>query len=104
MPEPEDYLAKAEESLASAEDDYAKGHYNSCARSTYYALFQAAVAALLHEGVKPRRDWRHDFVQAQFAGRLVYRRKLFPSVYRDVLQVALQVRPTIAPLLYSDAR
>lgn len=92
MPEAEDYLAKAEESLASAEDDYTKERHNSCARSTYYALFQIAAAALLHEGVRPRREWRHDFVQAQFSGLLVYRRKLYPASYRGILRLAMGTR------------
>lgn len=88
----EAFFAKAEESLASADDDYAKGRYNSCARNTYYALFQAAVAALQKEDVLPRGDWGHEFVQSQFAGLLVYRRKIYPSAYSSLLAEAFKVR------------
>jgi uncharacterized protein (UPF0332 family) len=80
------FLDKARESLASAEDDFSKQRYNSCARNGYYAAFQAAVAALITEGVRPRRGvWGHDFVQAEFQGRLVYRRKIYSSHFRRVL-------------------
>jgi hypothetical protein len=45
------YLAKAAESLLSAESEYVNGRYNSCANRCYYACFQAAIAALLQEGI-----------------------------------------------------
>lgn len=44
------YLRKAQESLESAESEYANRRYNSCASGCYYACFQAAVAALLSPG------------------------------------------------------
>jgi len=59
------FLAKAEESLASADDDFAKERFNSCARGAYYAAFQAAVAALIHEAILPRDKWEHEFVQSR---------------------------------------
>ena len=90
--EADSFLAKAEESLASAEDDYAKGRYNACARNTYYALFQAAVAALQAENILPRGDWTHEFVQGQFSGLLIYRRKIYPSLYSSLLAEAFRVR------------
>lgn len=90
--EQEGYLAKAEESLTSAEDDFAKGRFNSCARGAYYALFQAAVAALLHEGHGPRAEWEHAFVAARFSGVLVYRRKLYPAEFRTSLHDGFQIR------------
>ena len=48
------YLAKATESLQTAESEFANGRYNSCANRCYYACFQAAIAALLREGIRPR--------------------------------------------------
>jgi uncharacterized protein (UPF0332 family) len=62
------YLAKASESLLTAESEYANGRYNSCANRCYYACFQAAIAALLGEGIRPAGQWSHEFVQAQFVG------------------------------------
>jgi len=90
--ETEAFLQKAEESLASAEDDYAKGRYNACARNAYYAAFQAAVAALLMEGIRPVGYWGHDYVGAQFSGLLINRRKLYPTRLRDLLPEALRLR------------
>jgi len=86
------FLGKSAESLASAGDDFVAGRYNSCARSAYYAAFQAAVAALMNENIGPTGNWEHDFVQAQFQGRLVYRRKLYPARYRRALRVAFDAR------------
>ncbi len=92
MTEAQAFMAKAEESLASAEDDYAKGRYNACARNAYYAVFQAAVSALTLETVRPVGYWGHDYVGAQFSGLLINRRKLYPARLRDLLPEALRVR------------
>src|SRR5262245_29924667 len=89
------YLSKARESLASAEVDYAAGRYNSCANRAYYACFQAAVAALLAEGLRPanpRGEWSHEFVQSQFNGLLIGRRKRYPLTLRRILRDTIEVR------------
>jgi uncharacterized protein (UPF0332 family) len=89
------YLSKARESLTSAEVDYAAGRYNSCANRAYYACFQAAVAALLTEGLRPpnpRGEWSHEFVQSQFNGLLIARRKRYPVTLRRILRDTIEVR------------
>ena len=83
------YLAKAEESLAGAESEYANSRYNNCANRAYYACFQAAIAALVRASIRPpsaRGQWGHDSVQARFAGSLINQRKLYPSDLRDALE------------------
>ena len=79
------YLAKATESLQTAESEFANGRYNSCANRCYYACFQAAIAALLREGIRPRGQWSHEFVQAQLVGVLINQRKLYDRELRRVL-------------------
>ena len=80
------YLAKATESLLTAESEFVNGRYNSCANRCYYACFQAAVAALLKDGIRAGGDqWAHTFVQAQFSGQLINRRHRYPSTLRSVL-------------------
>ena len=82
------WLAKAQESLMTAESEFVNARYNSCANRCYYAAFQAAIAALLQAGMRPREPqgaWGHAFVQAQFAGELVNRRKRYPADFRDTL-------------------
>jgi uncharacterized protein (UPF0332 family) len=87
------FLAKAEESLTSAEDDFSKERFNSCARNSYYAAFQAAVAALSLERIRPSGSrWSHEFVHAQFGGMLVYRRKLYDAAHRTVLDDSFRMR------------
>lgn len=46
-------LARAGESLAGAESEFADGRYNNVANRRYSACYQAAVAALRHAGVQP---------------------------------------------------
>ena len=65
------FLAKAEEALAGAESEFANSRYNNCANRSYYACFLAAIAALVREGIEPRAQWGHEFVQSQFVGQLL---------------------------------
>jgi len=79
------YSAKATESLLAAESEYVNGRYNSCANRCYYSCFQAAIVALLREGIRPRGQWSHEFVHAQFVGVLINQRKRYDSDLRRVL-------------------
>jgi len=79
------YLAKATESLLTAESEFVNGRYNSCANRCYYACYQAAIAALLLEGIRPRGQWSHAFVQAQLVGVLINQRKCYDPQLRRVL-------------------
>lgn len=85
-------MAKAEESLASADADFAARRYNACARNAYYAAFQSAVAALIAAGVTPQRRWEHAYVQARFAGQLIKRSKLYSADMRDILKKNIELR------------
>jgi len=57
----------------------------SCANRCYYACFQAAIAALLAEGIRARGQWSHEFVQGQFVGVLINQRHLYETQLRRVL-------------------
>ena len=87
------FLAKAQEALTGAESEYANARYNNSANRCYYACFQADVSALIQAGVQPRgTQWGHQFVQAEFAGQLINRRKFYPSNLRDVLSRLVLLR------------
>jgi uncharacterized protein (UPF0332 family) len=92
MPNATVFLDKASESLSSAEDDFASRRFNACARNSYYASFQAAVAALIDEGILPSGQWTHKFVATRFSGILVGRRKLYPSGWRPGLAAIQEAR------------
>ena len=79
------YQAKAMECLLTAESEFVNGRYNSCANRCYYSCFQAAIVALLREGIRPRGQWSHEFVHAQFVGVLINQRKRYDSDLRRVL-------------------
>ncbi len=103
------YRAKAEESLAGAEAEFANGRYNNCANRAYYACFQAAVAALIRAGVRPTTGggkWDHKIVQSQFVGLLINRRKLYPAELREALSEAQATRERgdYRPVLVGDTR
>ena len=86
------YLVKADECLRTAESEFANGRYNSCANRCYYACFQAAIAALLAEGIRARGQWSHEFVQGQFVGVLINQRHLYETQLRRVLSDNQNVR------------
>lgn len=87
---------KARESLEGAQSEFATQRYNNCANRCYYATFQAAIYALAHAGVQPAAgpagEWSHSFVQAQFSGQLVGRRRLYAAGLRDTLSDNLVLR------------
>ena len=80
----EDYLVfskKAVESLDAARFCFEQGFYNSCVNRAYYAMFQAAVAALFKRGVRPKsKKTGHDWVQSEFSRIFVRKSKQFPNL------------------------
>ncbi|HEU5432403.1 MAG TPA: hypothetical protein VFU81_12115 [Thermomicrobiales bacterium] len=50
------FLHKAQESLAGAESEFVNDRYNNAANRAYYAVFQAAIHALLDVACS-RREW-----------------------------------------------
>jgi uncharacterized protein (UPF0332 family) len=90
------FLRKAQENLADAQAALEANRRNACARSSYYAAFHAAVAALWVEGVGPTPGvdgtLSHKMVQVEWAGRLIYRRKLYPPELRATLGDLMKVR------------
>lgn len=90
--EAERFLRKARESLASAEADIEAGRHNSAANRAYYAAFQAGIAALSHSAIRPDRGWDHKFVNSQFSGKLIWRRKVFSAGLADMLTTLFEVR------------
>ena len=95
MTEVERYLRKARESLASAAADVRAKRYNSAANRSYYAAFQAAVAALIHAGIqRPAATCQHRFVTSQFSGKLIYRWKLISSSLQGYLDRLFRRRVT----------
>ena len=89
------YLTKAQESLLGAQSEFANGRYNNCANRCYYSCLQAARAALYAGDMQrrtPHMRWSHEFIQAQFVGELIHRRKVYPSSLRDTPARSLILR------------
>lgn len=89
------FVIKATESLDGAESEFANRRFDNCANRAYYACYQAAVAALIREGIRsPGRRWGHDTVQALFVGELINRRKRYPPDLRDTFERLFLIRQT----------
>lgn len=89
------FLAKAEENVEAARSELVNRRFNSCASRCYYACFQAAIYALIRTGVNVRAgQWSHRFVQAEFAGRLINREKVYPAHLRTVMEENYALRIT----------
>jgi uncharacterized protein (UPF0332 family) len=89
------FLAKAEASLAGAESELEQGGFDNRANRSYYACFQAAIAALIQAGFGPSGkdgEWSHSGVQAQFVGELIHRRKRYPASIRSALGHNMDLR------------
>ncbi len=87
------FLTKAQESFLGAQSEFANGRYNNCANRCYYSCLQAARAALHAVGIRPpHTTWGHEFIQAQFVGELINRRKVYPASLRDTLARSLILR------------
>jgi uncharacterized protein (UPF0332 family) len=86
-----EFLEKAQENFEDAQVAFAQGRFNAASNRAYYAAFQAAIAALAsHNIVHPKNP--HDWVQAQFSGLLIKRRKQFPSKLASYLPSLQTVR------------
>jgi uncharacterized protein (UPF0332 family) len=87
------FWTKALENIDSAASELTNRRCNASANRAYYASFHATIVALLREGIRPPgAQWGHAFVQAQFAGQLVTRRKAYPSALRDTLSRLEELR------------
>jgi uncharacterized protein (UPF0332 family) len=87
------FLTKAQENLAVAEWAYTNGHYNATANRTYYAAFQAAVAALAHFGWPFQASrLEHRTIQNAFVTELIHRRKIFPNPLKSALPTLQEAR------------
>ena len=88
--ESDDYLRKAHESLDGAEREFATRAYNNATNRSYYAAFQAAVAALLAADIAIKTErggtLSHSGVRSAFAGVLIQRRGLYDRQLRSILQ------------------
>lgn len=88
------YLSKALASLAGAELELGNKLFNNAVNRAYYACYQAAVAALVAEGVDPDLEnfWPHDVVHARFAELLVDARRRYPPTLRSTLKAVFDER------------
>lgn len=80
--------------MLGAESECANLRFSNCANRAYYAAFQAAIVALLRDGVRPRggEQWPHGYVWAEFVGRLINRRRAYSPDLLTTLPSLLNMR------------
>jgi uncharacterized protein len=89
----QEFLTKSQENLRAAKLLLDDESYNASANRAYYAAFQAAVAALASEGIEKRGEKiSHEWVQSQFSGMLIHRKKLYPATVKSLLLELQKVR------------
>ncbi len=87
------FLNKARENFAAADICLQHGYHNASANRAYYAMFQAAIAVLIHKGFAlPPDKIGHDWVQATFARGLTKQQKVFPRTFAAYLPDAQEIR------------
>ena len=86
------FLEKAIENTEAAELCLNAGHTNACVNRVYYSMYQAALASLIHYNyASVKGDNRHDWVQSEFAKRLIKERKIYPGL-QGYLTQAIELR------------
>jgi uncharacterized protein (UPF0332 family) len=89
-----EYLEKAQSSYAGALACMERGAFDSCVSRCYYAVFQAAIAALIQlTDFRPQKgEWSHKTTQAEFNRRLVMRQKVFSGEIGRILLTLIERR------------
>lgn len=86
-----EFMDKAFANLDAARLCFENGLYDASANRAYYAAFQAAVAALAFQGIK-KHVLGHEWVQAEFNGRMIKRAKRIPGRFKSYLPDMQAVR------------
>lgn len=86
------FIEKAREDIRGAESEFEEKRLNNATNRAYYACFHAAISALLDASILPVGDWEHRFVQSQFVGVLIHRRKVYSSELSGTLQRNFDLR------------
>jgi uncharacterized protein (UPF0332 family) len=82
---------RVQASLRAAELCLEQGLLDSAVNRAYFALFQAAIWALEHRGIR-RREWTHKGVHSDFVQLFVRRRKLVPASFAGALPSVMHLR------------
>jgi len=86
-----EFMSKARANLDAARLCFESGLHDASTNRAYYAAFQAAVAALAQRGIK-KSVLGHEWVQAEFNGKLIKRSKVFPGKFKSYLPDMQAVR------------
>lgn len=84
-------LARAQASLHAAQLCLEHRLFDSAVNRAYFAMFQAAIAALEAQGTK-RKEWTHKGVHSDFVHAFVRRRKVVPLGFANVLPTMMDLR------------
>lgn len=86
-----EFFSKARENLKAAQILFDNDLFNAVANRTYYAAFQAAIAALIDKGITNSK-YEHKWVQSTFNNELINKRKIYPSSIKSYLMDLQRMR------------
>ncbi len=95
-----EFLSKAKENLKIAQLSFDNECYNACANRSYFASFQAAIAALAANGIQSNKN-EHAWVQSEFNLQLIKRKKVYPAVFKKYLP-NMQIERNVADYSKKD--
>lgn len=88
-----EFIAKAANNLQAAHLLLENGLFEAAVNRGYYSVFHAAIAALAHAGItNPKSRNNHKWVASEFVTQLIYRRKVYPSVYKNYIDSMRDLR------------
>ena len=86
-----EFFNKAKENLKAAEILFNRNLFSASASRTYFAAFQAAIAALAHTGIY-NENYSHKWVQSAFNRELIHQRKIYPGKIKSYLLEMQNIR------------
>jgi len=85
------FLTKAKRNLQAAQLLFDHQMYDESANRAYYAVFQAALAAVSTVGMQVE-GMSHEAVQSTFNNEFIHRRKIYPGHLKSYLSELLGIR------------
>jgi len=85
------FIEKAQQNLIAAQVLIDQDLYDAAVNRAYYASFQAAVAALAKAGIVSQKN-EHRWVQSNFNGELIKKRKVYPGRIKAYLTDLQKIR------------
>ena len=87
------FKEKSKENLKIAELAFQEKCFNAAVSCAYYSMMQSAIAVLIEHGfLSLQKKVSHEWVQANFASKIISQKKLMASKFRSYLHTVHEIR------------